>query len=52
MTIIQHKDGRWSATVEARRGIRVTCAGATAAEALAAAWRIKGMLAETGGATC
>ena len=52
MTIIQHKDGRWTATVEARQGIRVTCAGATAAEALSAALRIKETLTETGGATC
>jgi hypothetical protein len=52
MTIMQRQDGWWTATVDVKRGIRVTCAGATAAEATAAALRIKEMLAETGGATC
>jgi hypothetical protein len=46
VTIMQRKDGRWTATVEARMGIRVTCVGSTAAEATAAAVRIKETLAE------
>ena len=44
MTTMQLKSGRWGATIDVSKGVRVTCFGANEAEAVAAARRMEELL--------